>query len=113
MTRHTQLIPKAPRPPSCSSRRAIAPNAALVRLFQMSLNDERRKAAAWSLLGQIEIWRIEYGRPANEPRHPEIDSGPAVASNRALIPRRWASKFVRGGQDKRMSQFAPTQNSRV
>ncbi|WP_423968008.1 hypothetical protein [Candidatus Binatus sp.] len=23
----------------------------------------------------MEIWRIEYGRPAGEPRHPEFDSG--------------------------------------
>jgi hypothetical protein len=52
-----------------------ASNAIRARLFEMSLKDDRRKTAAWSLLGQIEIWRIEYGRPANEPRHPEIDSG--------------------------------------
>jgi hypothetical protein len=52
-----------------------ASNAIRARLFEMSLKDDRRKAAAWSLLGKIEIWRIEYGRPANEPRHPEFDSG--------------------------------------
>jgi hypothetical protein len=52
-----------------------ASNAIRARLFEMSLRDDRRKAAAWSLLGQIEIWRIEYGRLANEPRHPEFDSG--------------------------------------
>lgn len=55
--------------------RARASNAIRARLFEMSLEDDRRKAAAWSLLGQIEIWRIEYGRPPNEPRHPEFDSG--------------------------------------
>jgi hypothetical protein len=45
------------------------------RLFQMIINDNPRKHAAWSLLGQIELWRLEYGRPANEPRHPALDSG--------------------------------------
>ena len=44
------------------------------RLFNMVLNDENRKRSAWELLGQIESWRTEYGRPRGEPRHPDIDS---------------------------------------
>jgi hypothetical protein len=52
-----------------------ASNTIRARLFEMSLTDDLRKAATWSLLGSIEIWRIEYGRPPNEPRHPEFDSG--------------------------------------
>jgi len=44
-------------------------------LFEMALGDESRKRSAWHLLGQIEVWRLEYGRPNNEPRHPDFDSG--------------------------------------
>ena len=45
------------------------------RLFEMAVSDESRKHSAWSILAQIESWRIEYGRPTTEPRHPNIDSG--------------------------------------
>jgi hypothetical protein len=45
------------------------------RLFEMVLNDNNRRRSAWSFLGQIESWRLEYGRPNSEPRHPEFDSG--------------------------------------
>jgi hypothetical protein len=45
------------------------------QLFEMLLSDPIRQRSAWSLLGQIELWRIEYGRPSNEPRHPHFDSG--------------------------------------
>jgi hypothetical protein len=50
-------------------------NAIRSRLFEMLLTDDVRRRSAWSLLGQIELWRIEYGRPTGEPRHPQIDSG--------------------------------------
>jgi hypothetical protein len=45
------------------------------RLFEMAENDSRRTRSAYSLLGQIEEWRLEYGRPSSEPRHPAYDSG--------------------------------------
>lgn len=45
------------------------------RLFKMLLNDDNRRRSAWALLGQIESWRLEYGRPNSEPRHPAFDSG--------------------------------------
>ena len=45
------------------------------RLFTMSSEDDSRKRSARLLLGQIESWRLEYGRPSNEPRHPNIGSG--------------------------------------
>jgi len=45
------------------------------RLFQMVLADDNRWRSAWVLLGQIEWWRLEYGRPNVEPRHPAFDSG--------------------------------------
>jgi hypothetical protein len=48
---------------------ARAANDVRLRLFEM-LNDPRRRRSAFSLLGQIEEWRLEHGRPFGEPRHP-------------------------------------------
>lgn len=45
------------------------------RLFQMAIDGPNRRVSAWKLLGQIEEWRIEHGRPASEPRHPDLASG--------------------------------------
>lgn len=45
------------------------------RLFDLVISDGRRRNAAWRLLGEIEGWRLEYGKPDSEPRHPAIDSG--------------------------------------
>jgi hypothetical protein len=42
--------------------------------FEMVLSDPTRRKTAFSLLGQIEVWRLEYGRPNDEPRHPFIES---------------------------------------
>jgi hypothetical protein len=52
-------------------------NAGQVRakLFQMVLSDPTRRKTAFSILGQVEVWRIEHGRPNSEPRHPMIESG--------------------------------------
>src|SRR6516225_12119202 len=44
------------------------------RLFEMVIGDPHRKESAFALLGQIEVWRLEHGRPADEPRHPVIES---------------------------------------
>jgi hypothetical protein len=44
------------------------------KLFQMVLQDPQRRQVAFSILGQIEVWRLEYGRPNGEPRHPMIES---------------------------------------
>ena len=43
------------------------------RLFEMATTDAHRKKAASSLLGQIEVWRLEYGRPNGEPRNPDAE----------------------------------------
>jgi len=43
------------------------------RLFEMATTDAGRKKAASSLLGQIEVWRLEYGRPNGEPRNPDVE----------------------------------------
>jgi len=48
---------------------------ARAELFQGVLTDPSRRASAFSILGQVELWRIEYGRPSGEPRHPLIETG--------------------------------------
>jgi hypothetical protein len=52
-----------------------ASNQARAKLFDMMLRDERRRKSAFKILGQIEEWRLEYGRPTGEPRHPAFNSG--------------------------------------
>jgi hypothetical protein len=49
-------------------------NALRKRLFEMAQTDPLRKRSAFALLGQIEVWRLEHGHPADEPRHPAIES---------------------------------------
>jgi hypothetical protein len=41
----------------------------------MVRQDQYRARSAYQLLGQIDLWRLQYGRPAREPRHPAFDSG--------------------------------------
>jgi len=50
-------------------------NEIRAKLFEMAIKDERRKNSAFALLGQIEVYRLEHGRPTTEPRHPAFDSG--------------------------------------
>ena len=52
----------------------IGGNAIRKRLFEMVIGDPNRKQSAFALLGQIEEWRLEHGHPADEPRHPVIES---------------------------------------
>jgi hypothetical protein len=52
-----------------------AANDLKTRLFEIAKHDPRRAKSAYSLLAQIEIWRLEYGRPPSEPRHPVFESG--------------------------------------
>ena len=54
---------------------ARASNELRVRLFRMVLQDPKRQKSAFMLLGQIEQWRLEHGRPTGEPRHPDLTSG--------------------------------------
>jgi hypothetical protein len=49
-------------------------NSVRKRLFEMVISDPHRKESAFSLLGQVEIWRLEHGHPLDEPRHPVIES---------------------------------------
>jgi hypothetical protein len=50
-------------------------NEIRAQLLEMTSKDQRRQHSAFRLLAQIEEWRLEYGRPAGEPRHPACASG--------------------------------------
>jgi hypothetical protein len=50
-------------------------NEIKARLFEMATKDDRRKQSAFALLGQIEVWRLEHGRPTTGQRHPPFDAG--------------------------------------
>jgi hypothetical protein len=56
-------------------RRPAASNPVREALYRMVFNDPVRRRSAYALLGQIEEWRLEYGRPLGEPRHPGIALG--------------------------------------
>lgn len=61
--------------PGVFTERAGASNQLRVRIFRMAIEDSKRKKAAFMLLGQIERWRLEHGRPTGELRHPDFLSG--------------------------------------
>lgn len=61
--------------PNVFTQHARASNELRVRLFKMAIEDERRRKSALMLLGQIEEWRLQHGRPTGEPRHPDLASG--------------------------------------
>ncbi|WIM04515.1 MAG: hypothetical protein OHM77_07290 [Candidatus Nitricoxidivorans perseverans] len=61
--------------PNVFTQHARASNEVRVRLFRMVIEDEKRRKSAFMLLGQIEEWRLEHGRPTDEPRHPDLGSG--------------------------------------
>ena len=52
-----------------------AANDLKARLYEMAKHDRCRSQSAYGLLAQIEEWRVEYGRPPSEPRHPFLESG--------------------------------------
>ena len=63
---------------------AQASNEVRVDLLRMTLEDPKRRRSAFMLLGQIEAWRLDNGKPTGEPRHPDLSSGlfwPLVASD--------------------------------
>lgn len=61
--------------PNVFTQHGRASNELRARLFRMALQDDKRRNSAFMLLGQIEEWRLEYGRPTGEPRHPDLASG--------------------------------------
>lgn len=61
--------------PNVFTMQAHASNDLRMRLFRMALQDPKRRKSAFMLLGEIEKWRLIHGRPAGEPRHPDLASG--------------------------------------
>ena len=53
----------------------ISNTAVRARLLDMAYNDDLRKDSAYELIGKIDKWRLESGKPDFEPRHPNISSG--------------------------------------
>ena len=45
------------------------------RLLEIAIAGDRRSRNAFSLLGKIDLWRLEHGKPPREPRHPAIELG--------------------------------------
>lgn len=61
--------------PSAYSLVPRARSAVRASLFEMVTGDPVRRRSSFSLLGLIEEWRLDHGRPPDEPRHPAINSG--------------------------------------
>ena len=61
--------------PNVFTEHARASNEQRLRLFRMALQDLKRRKSAFMLLGRIETWRLEHGRPTGERRHPDFASG--------------------------------------
>jgi hypothetical protein len=60
--------------PNVFTQHARASNDLRTRLFKMATSDEKRRKGAFGMLGQIEEWRLDHGRPTGEPRHPDLAS---------------------------------------
>jgi hypothetical protein len=52
-----------------------ASNDVRSQLLMLVRNDAQRRASAFSMLGRIEQWHLEYGKPNSEPRHPALETG--------------------------------------
>jgi hypothetical protein len=61
--------------PNVFTEQSRASNELRVRLFRMTVEDRKRRKSAFMLLGRLEEWRLEHGRPTGEPRHPDLASG--------------------------------------
>jgi hypothetical protein len=70
------FLEKRPYAPNNQSYTLVprAANGLKVQLYEMAKHDPRRTQSAYGLLAQIEEWRLEYGRPPSEPRHPSPES---------------------------------------
>ena len=53
---------------------ARAANELRAQLLRMVFEDSKRQRSAFMILGKIELWRLEHGRPTDEPRHPDLAS---------------------------------------
>ena len=45
------------------------------QLFNLVLDDPLRRRSAFAMLGQVEVWHLENGKPDSEPRHPALEFG--------------------------------------
>jgi hypothetical protein len=66
------------RTPPDSNSYTLEPTPAVElrrRLLEIATAGERRSRNAFSILGKIDVWRLEHGKPPREPRHPAIESG--------------------------------------
>jgi hypothetical protein len=68
------VLEKRPHGPQSYTLAPRGASEIKARLFEMAKHDPQRAKSAHSLLHQIEEWRLEYGRPLSEPRHPDYDS---------------------------------------
>jgi hypothetical protein len=50
-------------------------NRIRTKLLDMVKNDPKRRKSAYTLISQIESWRIQHGRPNGEPRSPDLADG--------------------------------------
>jgi hypothetical protein len=75
-----------PRFPSAYTREPKRDDTVRRRLFEILVNDTQRSAGAFAYLGRVEEWRLEYGRPVDEPRHPAIDLGLPWPPLRLVVP---------------------------
>jgi len=45
------------------------------KLMEMVVIGDKRSWNSFSLLGRIDVWRLEHSKPPREPRHPYLDCG--------------------------------------
>ncbi len=72
---HEAFVERRPVGVNTYTQQGRSLNDARARLFHMISSDPKRSRSAFSLLTEIEVWRLEYGRPTEEPRHPDVRSG--------------------------------------
>ncbi len=56
-------------------------------LFGITVGDPKRCESALELLGQARLWRLEYGMPLLEPRHPHLQTGVPWPPPMSALPR--------------------------
>ena len=57
------------------SLQAQTSNEMRPQLLEIVFEDRKRQKSAFIILGEIEVWRLDLGKPADEPRHPDLATG--------------------------------------
>ena len=72
----TEFVERRPsaQNPNAFTLHGRTSNTLRAQLFRMALHDLKRRESAFKLLAAIEVWRLEHGRPAGEPLHPDLAS---------------------------------------